>query len=352
MSRGGFRTSDVTRRAASPDVTREDGRSGPTRPSGRQMVLDLAWRAGSVPTWPRVAWPLADARNAVTLDVLDALLRRAGLEAESRRAFEKGVGDEWGEAAARASSTAPSGRPTSGGPEATVPWVYVYGRRETGLDVLIERVLEAGTMLAIEMGRWQAAPSSPGSPRLGSVDRDVSRGVGSETPEGTWEVRWPALLLIERVESRCADPAEAEALFHTLNEARDRGVTMLLVADRPPDAVECVLEDLRSRLGWGGVFAWRAPDDDVLAQLVELEAARSGIDLRADVRDFLLTRGPRRADAQLALFDALAEQALAEQRRLTQPFARRWWNARERAVRVARADRQRRLFESDDATGA
>jgi DnaA family protein len=84
-----------------------------------------------------------------------------------------------------------------------------------------------------------------------------------------------------------------------------------------------VREDLRTRLGWGHVFALLPlPDADARAAL-RREADRRGIFLSDDVMDYLLTRFARDLKHLMALLDQLDGYALAQQRAVTIPLLKK-----------------------------
>ncbi|HEX7639672.1 MAG TPA: DnaA regulatory inactivator Hda, partial [Burkholderiaceae bacterium] len=84
-----------------------------------------------------------------------------------------------------------------------------------------------------------------------------------------------------------------------------------------------VREDLRTRLGWGGVHAVRPLAEGDTRVALQREARRHGIVLGDDVLDYLLTRFARDLKSLMHLLHRLDGFALAEKRAVTIPLLRR-----------------------------
>lgn len=131
-----------------------------------------------------------------------------------------------------------------------------------------------------------------------------------------------ALLAIDDVQAIAGRAAWEEALFHLYNRQREAGGRLIGAATAPPEHLGLHLADLRTRLGWGGVYALQPIDDTARLRILVLRARESGLDLPDETAQFLLRRYPRDLPALLALLARLDQAALASQRRLTVPFVR------------------------------
>ena len=102
--------------------------------------------------------------------------------------------------------------------------------------------------------------------------------------------------------------ADDETLFHLINLAQAPGGALLLIAREPPSAWTAALPDLRSRLDAIRTAPVEAPDDPVLAAMLEGRFAERGIRPAKDVIPYLLRRIDRSAAAAagvVARLDAL-----------------------------------------------
>ena len=113
-----------------------------------------------------------------------------------------------------------------------------------------------------------------------------------------------------------------EALFHLFNRVREAGGRWLCAAHAAPEQLGLCLPDLRSRLGWGSVYALQPVDDAARTQILRVRAHERGLELPEDTAQFLLRRCPRDLPALMALLERLDAAALSAQRRLTVPFVR------------------------------
>ena len=81
-----------------------------------------------------------------------------------------------------------------------------------------------------------------------------------------------------------------------------------------------VREDLRTRLGWGHVFALAPLGEAEVRAALRREADRRGTFLSDDVMDYLLTRFARDLKHLMAQLDRLDEFSLATKRAITVPL--------------------------------
>jgi DnaA family protein len=118
------------------------------------------------------------------------------------------------------------------------------------------------------------------------------------------------------------DDAQQLSAFALLVEAQSLGVAWVAAARVPP--VDLGLrEDLRTRLGWGPVFALHNLPEDQTRAVLRRESDRRGIFLSDEVMDYLLTRFARDLTHLMALLDRLDGFALAEHRGVTVPLLKK-----------------------------
>jgi len=124
---------------------------------------------------------------------------------------------------------------------------------------------------------------------------------------------------LERIAGRRARELELLGIYEGL---RARGATLLTAARAPLGALPLVLEDVRSRLGWGLVFRLGGLDDAGKLHALRLRAALRCLELGDEAAGYLLNRMPRDTHSLFTLLDRLDRNALSAQRRLTIPFIR------------------------------
>jgi DnaA family protein len=137
-------------------------------------------------------------------------------------------------------------------------------------------------------------------------------------------VPWPLAPDWSLVVIDCCDdlgPAAQQAAFALFIEAATEGVQVAAAGRLPP--VDLALrDDLRTRLGWGHVFAMQPLAEAETRAALRREGDRRGILLSDEVMDHLLTRFPRDLKHLMALLDRLDEFALARSRAVTIPLLR------------------------------
>jgi chromosomal replication initiation ATPase DnaA len=120
-----------------------------------------------------------------------------------------------------------------------------------------------------------------------------------------------------------AERASEEPLLHLYNLLVERRGHLLVIAREPPARWVIALADLRSRLLAAPAVAVREPDDALIgALLVKLFADRQ-LAVGDELVQYLVPRLERSFAAAAAAVAALDRAALAEQRPITVPLARR-----------------------------
>lgn len=127
------------------------------------------------------------------------------------------------------------------------------------------------------------------------------------------------LLLID--DSETLDTAAQADAFRCFVDAAGAGVQIVAAGRLPP--VDLPLrEDLRTRLGWGPIYAVQPLAESQVRAVLRREADRRGIFLADEVMDYLLARFTRDLRHLMQLLDHLDRFALAHGRHVTVPLVR------------------------------
>lgn len=113
-----------------------------------------------------------------------------------------------------------------------------------------------------------------------------------------------------------------EALFNLYNRLRDTGKKLLIGAHAAPNGLAINLKDLQSRLQWGLVLRLHNLNDIEKISALQLYAEQQGMELSAEVANYLMTRAERSNSALFSLMRKLNQESLAAQRKLTIPFVK------------------------------
>lgn len=129
-----------------------------------------------------------------------------------------------------------------------------------------------------------------------------------------------ALVVLDDVDR--LDEERQHQAFALLVQAQQHGVAWAAAGPCPP--VDLPLrDDLRSRLGWGLVYALKPLPESQTRDVLQGEAARRGIHLGEDLLDHLMHRHARDLGFLMQLFEALDAYALSQSRPVTVPLLRR-----------------------------
>ncbi|MDR2710990.1 MAG: DnaA regulatory inactivator Hda, partial [Burkholderiales bacterium] len=129
-------------------------------------------------------------------------------------------------------------------------------------------------------------------------------------PLSVWTMS-PALWIVDDVD--CANEELQGYLFTVYNALKANGGGLIATAPVPP-AQLTLREDLRTRLGWGGIYEITTlRDDDKLQALIAYANAR-GLRLPADIVAYLLKHSRRDMRSLVAVLDALDRYSLSLKR--------------------------------------
>ena len=115
------------------------------------------------------------------------------------------------------------------------------------------------------------------------------------------------------------DEAQQQAAFALFVDAGAQGAVVLAAGSVPPVDLD-VREDLRTRLGWGHVFALQPLAEPEVRSALRREADRRGTFLTDEVMDYLLTRFARDLKHLMTQLDRLDEFSLSTKRAITVPL--------------------------------
>jgi DnaA family protein len=176
---------------------------------------------------------------------------------------------------------------------------------------------------------WGAESSGKTHLRGAAVRRVGERGARAALlarPEqvATADIARLAAAALVAVDAIDTASAEAQARLFTLYNALAANGGRLLAASRLPLAALPLRDDVRTRLGWGLVYAV-APlaDADKPAALAEY-ARQRGFALSDEVIGYLLAHGRRDLATLRTTLAALDRHSLATKRAITIPLLREW----------------------------
>ena len=118
-----------------------------------------------------------------------------------------------------------------------------------------------------------------------------------------------------------AERTPERALFHLYNLVRERGGSLLLIAEHPPAHWRITLPDLASRLRAAPAVGVSPPDDDLLGSIILKQLADRQLHAGAGVVQYLVSHMERSADAARRVVAALDRRALVERREIDRRLA-------------------------------
>lgn len=173
---------------------------------------------------------------------------------------------------------------------------YLWGPHGSGKTHLLKAVREALREQGAAVGWLDPAVAEPGD----------------------YQAHWAAVLF-DDVQGYSA--VQQHAAFSWFVHAQTHQRWALGAGEQPPAALP-VRDDLRSRLGWGHVFALEVLSEPERRAVLRQSADARGVFLGDDVMDFLLTRFSRDLGSLMELLDLIDAYALRNKRAVTIPMIR------------------------------
>jgi DnaA family protein len=167
-------------------------------------------------------------------------------------------------------------------------------------------------------------PSGSGKSHLlhAAVERAQQQGESTAWFEAAVPTPWQAPEHCDWIvldDCQALDEAQQQAAFALFVDAGAQGAVVLAAGSVPPVDLR-VREDLRTRLGWGHVFALEPLAEPEVRAALRREADRRGTFLSDEVMDYLLTRFARDLKHLMAQLDRLDEFSLSTKRAITVPL--------------------------------
>ena len=135
-----------------------------------------------------------------------------------------------------------------------------------------------------------------------------------------FDERWAAVVLDDcHLYTAVQQQAAFNWFVNALNAPDGRPRWVLAAGNVPPADLQ-LRDDLRSRLGWGHVFALQALTELERRAVLRREAQSRGVVLSDEAMDFILSRFSRDLGSLMQLLDQLDAYALQTQRVITIPL--------------------------------
>jgi len=195
-------------------------------------------------------------------------------------------------------------------------------------DFLVSPANEAALALIEQWPHWPhhavvlEGPAQAGKSHLGQVWRLAShaaqvaaRDVSDADVARLTEAK---AILVENLEQGIGDE---RVLFHLLNAARERKLSVLLTTRKPPAEMTIALPDLGSRLRAVPRVAIAPPDEALLRAVLVKHFSDRQLSVEPAVIAYLVLRMERSMAMADALVAALDARALAAKRRITRALA-------------------------------
>jgi DnaA family protein len=151
-----------------------------------------------------------------------------------------------------------------------------------------------------------------GARALDDADADPLRGLESMD-----------LVCIDDGHLLAGNARQEEALFHFINRLRTERGSLLFASHERLRRLPFGLPDLASRLAWGLRLELQPLEDDDKRQVLDRHAESLGVELPAEVTDYLLSHGARDMATLIGTVTRMQQAAFREKRRLTVPLARK-----------------------------
>lgn len=145
--------------------------------------------------------------------------------------------------------------------------------------------------------------------RVGWLDASLTTPV-------EFDESWAAVMLDD---VHAFDAGQQQNAFNWFVNAQTQQIAVLGAGTLPPADLK-LRDDLRTRLGWGHVFALQTLDEPQRRAVLRARADERGVVLSDEVMDYMLTRFSRDLGSLMELLDLMDGYALQTQRAITIPL--------------------------------
>jgi DnaA-homolog protein len=173
---------------------------------------------------------------------------------------------------------------------------YLWGESASGKSYLLKAVREALRAQGGEVG-W--------------LDPSMH-----EPPE--YKANWVAVMMDD---VQVYSAVQQQAAFNWFINSQTEQRWVLAAGSLPPADLK-LRDDLRTRLGWGHVFALQVLTEEQRRAVLRQEADGRGIFLSDEVMDFILSRFSRDLNSLMQLLQQLDGYSLATKRAITVPLVK------------------------------
>jgi chromosomal replication initiator protein len=97
------------------------------------------------------------------------------------------------------------------------------------------------------------------------------------------------VLIVDDVQFIAGKEKVQEEFFHTFNALHQASKQIIISSDKPPRDITTLEERLRSRFVWGMSIDMQTPDFETRCAILQIKSQTHGMDLPADVVDYLAT---------------------------------------------------------------
>jgi len=146
--------------------------------------------------------------------------------------------------------------------------------------------------------------------------------VQTASPDVLQSVEHLDLLCIDNLEAISQHQDWQEALFHCFNRLQHSGCKLVVAALHNPATISLTLPDLRSRMATALIYQLESLNDAEKQQALIIQAQSRGLDLPAEVANYILRHHSRDMRILMTLLQNLDKASMVEKRRLTIPFVR------------------------------
>ncbi len=95
------------------------------------------------------------------------------------------------------------------------------------------------------------------------------------------------VLIVDDIQFIAGKEKTQEEFFHTFNALHQANKQIIITSDKPPRDIPTLEERLRSRFNWGMAIDMQIPDFETRCAIVQNKASSHGLELSADVVEFL-----------------------------------------------------------------